>query len=218
MEENLEIIGKKLGMTQIYDESNKLVAVTVIEVGPCPVLQLKTQESDGYNAVQIGFGPQKEQRVSQALIGHCKKAGVEPVKTIREFRTNKSGGYQLGQVIGVDNLTEGQYVDVIATTKGRGFQGVVKRHGFSGQHDSHGSMMHRRPGSIGNRQWPGEVYKGKPMPGNMGNDRRTMQNLVVVKIIKDKNVVLVSGSVPGNNGSLVVVRNSKKKSAKKAGK
>ncbi len=194
-------------MTQVYDENNRLVPVTVIEVGPCPVTQIKTDEQEGYNAVQIGFGPNKEHRVSRPEVGHLKKAGIEPLNHLKEFRTNGEGdAYHVGDVLTVDKFEGVEKVDVIATTKGRGFQGVVKRWGFAGGPASHGSMFHRRGGSYGMCQWPGEVLKGKKMPGHMGDKSRTTQSLRVVKIIAEKNLLLVKGSIAGYNGSLVSVR------------
>lgn len=194
-------------MTQVFDESNRLVPVTVIEVGPCPVTQVKTEEKDGYSAVQIGFGSKKESRLSQPELGHLKKAGVDPVSKLQEFRTNGEGGeYNTGDVLTVEKFSENQKVDVIATAKGHGFQGVVKRWGFSGGPASHGSMFHRRGGSYGMCQWPGEILKGKKMPGRMGGGSRTTQNLKIVKVIPEKNLLLVKGSLPGYNGSMVTVR------------
>jgi large subunit ribosomal protein L3 len=208
---SLILLGKKVGMTQIYDGENRMVPVTVVEAGPCPVTQVKTVSTDGYNAVQIGFCVQKEQRLSRPEIGHLKKAGLSQfVSHLSEFRTAGEAEYKVGDVLTVAKFAEGALVDVIGTSKGRGFQGVMKRHNMDGQPDSHGHMMHRRPGSIGMRQTPGHVFKGKRMPGHMGQDRRTMQNLTVVKIIGDKNLLLLKGSLPGANGDFVVVRPAKK--------
>jgi len=206
------LIGKKIGMTQIYDDANQLVPVTVVEAGPCPVVQVKSSEKDGYEAVQIGFGAQKEHRTSKPLQGHFAKAKVEPVHELREFRTgDHDGDYNVGDVLTVAKFEEGQKVDVIGVTKGKGFQGVVKRWGFHGQPASHGSMMHRRGGSYGQCQWPGEIWKGKKMPGHDGHVRRTTQNLRVVKVIEDKNLLLIKGSVHGPNGGTVYVRTAVKK-------
>ncbi len=203
---NVALLGKKIGMTQVFDDKNRLVPVTVIEAGPCPVTQIKSSEKDGYNAVQIGFCPQKEHRLSKAAIGHIKKAGVQPVAELQEFRTNGEVELNLGDVLSVERFEAGQKIDVVGTSKGRGFQGVVKRYGFAGGPASHGSMFHRRGGSYGMCQWPGHVIKGKKMPGHMGDVRRTVQNLEVVKIIAEKNLILVKGSIPGSRGSLVTVR------------
>lgn len=213
MKENIEILGKKVGMTQVFTEDNKLVPVTVVEVGPCAILQVKTLEIDGYSAVQIGFQKQKESRATKAHLGHVKKSGSGPVMEIAEFRTEDSGAFKLGDTIGVERFSQGEKVDVISTTKGKGFQGVVKRWGFRGGPASHGSMWHRRGGSYGNCQWPGEVLKGKKMPGRTGGDKRTVQNLVIVKIIEDKNLLLIKGTFPGANGSFVTVRKAIKTKA-----
>ncbi len=204
------LIGKKLGMTQIFDEGNNMVAVTVVEAGPCPVTQVKTAQSDGYEAVQIGFGAQKEQRVSKPSLGHLKKAGVAPVRKLMEFRVENASEYKPGDVLTVSAFQEGQIVDIIGTTKGRGFQGVMKRYNFAGQPETHGHMMHRRPGSVGCRQTPGHIYKGRKMPGHMGQVRRTTQNHPIVKILEDKNILLIKGSLPGAKGDFVVVRPAKK--------
>ncbi len=207
----LILLGKKVGMTQIYDGENRLVPVTVVQAGPCPVTQVKTVDSDGYNAVQIGFQTQKEQRMSAPELGHLKKASLAaPVTHLGEFRTAGAPDFKVGDVLTVNKFSEGSTVDIIGTTKGRGFQGVVKRHNMDGQPATHGHMMHRRPGSIGMRQTPGHVFKGKRMPGHMGQARRTTQNLTVVKVMEDKNLLLIKGSLPGANGDFVVVRTAKK--------
>lgn len=207
---SLTLIGKKIGMTQFYNEANELVPVTVVEAGPCPVTQVKTVKTDGYNAVQVGFKAQKEQRMNQPALGHLKKAGVEPVAYLNEFRTEGEPSYKIGDVLTVEKFAEGQRIDVIGVAKGRGFQGVMKRWNFGGQPDTHGHMMHRRPGSIGMRQTPGHVYKGRKMPGHMGAVRRTVQNLIVVKVFGDKNILLIKGSFPGANGDTVYIREAKK--------
>lgn len=205
-----ELIGKKIGMTQIYDENNNLVPVTVVLAGPCPVTQVKTIETDGYNAVQIAFGVQKESRLTAPELGHLNKAGVAPSSTLGEIRFNEAPVLKIGDVLTVATFAPGQLVDVIGTTKGRGFQGVMKRHNMSGQPETHGHMMHRRVGSIGMRQTPGHVFKGKRMPGHMGNVRRTSQNLKIVKIDEAQNLILIKGSFPGANGDFVIVRNAVK--------
>lgn len=207
---SLTLIGKKIGMTQFYNEANELVPVTVVEAGPCPVTQVKTVKTDGYNAVQVGFKAQKEQRMNQPALGHLKKAGVAPVAYLNEFRTEGEPAYKIGDVLTVEKFAEGQRIDVIGVAKGRGFQGVMKRWDFGGQPDTHGHMMHRRPGSIGMRQTPGHVYKGRKMPGHMGAVRRTVQNLMVVKVFGDKNILLIKGSFPGANGDTVYIREAKK--------
>ena len=201
-------------MTQVYDGENTLVPVTVIEAGPCPVTQIKTAQSDGYEAVQIGFGAQKEQRMPKPALGHFKKAGTENLRKLAEFRVENASEFKLGDVITVAKFSEGQMVDVIGTTKGRGFQGGMKRYNFDGQPQTHGHMMHRRPGSVGCRQTPGHVYKGRKMPGHMGQVRCTTQNHPIVKVLEDKNILLIKGSIPGAKGDIVIVRPAKK--AKKA--
>lgn len=206
----LELIGKKIGMTQIYDENNNLVPVTVVQAGPCPVTQVKTVDSDGYNAVQIAFAPQKEQRLTAPELGHLKKAGVAAHSELGEIRFEGAPTLKVGDVLTVAKFAAGQLVDVIGTTKGRGFQGVMKRHNMSGQPETHGHMMHRRVGSIGMRQTPGHVFKGKRMPGHMGQVRRTMQNLKVVKIDEAQNLILIKGSFPGATGDFVIVRHAVK--------
>ena len=200
-------------MTQVFDADNALVAVTVVEAGPCPVTQVKTAQSDGYEAVQIGFGAQKESRMTKAELGHLKKAGVGALTELVEIRSDKPAELKVGDVLKVTNFTEGQKVDIIGTTKGKGFQGVMRRYNFAGQPATHGHMMHRRPGSVGCRQTPGHVYKGRKMPGHMGQVRRTTQNLSIVKILEDKNLLLIKGSSPGANGDIVLVRTAKKAKA-----
>ena len=203
---NVALLGKKIGMTQVFDDNNRLVPVTVIEAGPCPVTQIKSSETDGYNAVQIGFRPQKEHRLSRAAIGHVKKAGVEPVAELQEFRTNGDVELNLGDVLTVEKFEAGQKIDVSGLTKGKGFAGVVKRYGFRGGDATHGnSLSHRAPGSIGQCQTPGRVFKGKKMAGHMGDKKRTLQNLSVVRVDAERNLILVKGSVPGATGSNVVV-------------
>ncbi|MFU8847354.1 MAG: 50S ribosomal protein L3 [Opitutales bacterium] len=213
---NVALLGKKIGMTQVFDEENRLIPVTVIEAGPCPVTQVKSVEKDGYDAVQIGYRAQKEHRLSKAALGHFKKAGVEPVAELQEFRTNGDTGFNVGDTLTVEKFEEGQKIDVIGTSKGRGFQGVVKRYGFAGGPASHGSMFHRRGGSYGMCQWPGHVIKGKKMPGHMGDVRRTVQNLQIVKVVAEKNLILIKGSIPGSRGSLVTIRTAVKNKVSKA--
>lgn len=213
---NIALLGKKIGMTQVFDEDNRLIPVTVIEAGPCPVTQVKSTETDGYNAIQIGYRQQKEHRLSKAALGHLKKAGVEAVSELQEFRTNGDTELNVGDVLTVEKFEAGQKIDVIGTSKGRGFQGVVKRYGFAGGPASHGSMFHRRGGSYGMCQWPGHVIKGKKMPGHMGDVQRTVQNLKVVKVIAEKNLILVKGSIPGSRGSFVTVRTAVKQKTPKA--
>lgn len=202
-------------MTQVYDAQNVLVPVTVVEAGPCPVVQIKTIESDGYNAVQLGFGAKKAVRASKAEANHAKKAGLDSTpRVLNEVRLTAPADVKLGDVITVAAFAEGQVVDVLGVSKGKGFQGVVKRFRVGGGPASHGSMFHRRIGSIGMRQTPGRSWKNQRMPGHMGSLMRTVQNLRVVKIIAEKNLILVNGSIPGANGDDVIIRAGKK--AKKA--
>lgn len=212
---NVALLGKKIGMTQVFDDANRMIPVTVIEAGPCPVTQVKSDETDGYNAVQIGFRAQKSQRLSKAARGHFEKAGVEAQAELSEFRTNGDHDLNVGDVLTVEHFEAGQKIDVIGTSKGRGFQGVVKRYGFAGGPASHGSMFHRRGGSYGMCQWPGHVIKGKKMPGHMGDVQRTVQNLTVVKVVPEKNLILIKGSVPGARGSLLTVRSAVKNKVRK---
>ena len=204
------IIGKKLGMTQIFDEKGAVVPVTVIEAGPCNVVQVKTVETDGYNAIQLGFGEVKERKVNKPEMGHFKKASVSAQKHLREFRVEDLSSVKVGDVIKVDSFVVGDAVDIQGTSKGHGFQGVIKRHGQSRGPMGHGSMYHRRPGSMGSTSTPGRVFKGKKLPGHMGVETVTIQNLRVVAVDVDKNVILVKGSVPGSKGSILKIRNSVK--------
>ena len=212
------LIGKKLGMTQVYNEKGDAVSVTVVSVQGNAIVQVKTAAGkEGYSAVQIGFEDQKEQRLNKPLQGHFKKAGVSAKRILREFRIE--GDDQLpaaDAALGADLFANGQFVDVIGTTRGKGFQGAVKRHGFSGQMQSHGHMMHRRTGSIGCRSTPGLVWKNQKMPGHDGQVRRTTQNLVVVQSRPEEGLLLIKGSIPGSKGSIVIVRPAKKKPVKAA--
>ena len=210
------LIGKKVGMTQVYDEKGVLIPVTVIEVGPCKVTAIKTVERDGYSAIQLGYGERKAKNVTKASKGHFAKAGIEGATlpaVIREFRNGDAA--ELGSVLTAEIFNVGEYLDVVGLTKGRGFQGVVKRHGFSGGRASHGGGWERRPGSIGCCEWPGRVQKGKKMPGHMGNTRCTMQNLQIVQVRPADNVILVRGAVPGTNGGILLVKEALKKPAAK---
>ncbi len=205
------LIGKKLGMTQIFDDEGRRVPVTVIEAGPCSVIQRKTTENDGYEAIQLGFGAQKESRVTQPLVGQFKKAGVETMRELREVRVDASDETKAGDTLTAALFEDINFVDVSGTTKGKGFQGVVKRHGFSGGRASHGSHMHRRTGSIGMCTLPGRVFKGKRMPGHMGSVNVTTQNMKVVQVRAEENLILLKGAVPGANGSTLVLREALKK-------
>jgi large subunit ribosomal protein L3 len=211
------LLGKKIGMTQVYDAHNVLVPVTVVEAGPCAVVQVKTEASDGYNAVQIGFSAKKLKNSSKAEIAHAKKGGLDAApRVLSEVRVEGSPALKVGDVVTVANFAEGQLVDVIGITKGKGFQGVVKRWRVGGGPAAHGSMFHRRIGSIGMRQTPGRTWKNQTMPGHMGSERRTVQNLKVVKIVADKNLLLIKGAIPGANGDDVLVRLAIKGQPKKA--
>lgn len=193
-------------MTRVYDDRGKATAVTVIEAGGNTRLQVKTLENDGYSAVQVGFDTQKESRVTQPEMGHFNKAGSEPKKIVREFRLANGDVVPEELNLGVNVFQAGQIVDVIGQSKGKGFQGVMKKHGMHGQPAAHGSMMHRRNGAIGNRSTPGRVWKNMGMPGHLGDDRVTVQNLRILQVREAENVLLVTGAVPGPNGSYVVVR------------
>lgn len=211
------LIGKKIGMTQVYDAQNVLVPVTVVEAGPCAVVQVKTVETDGYNAVQLGFSQQKTKNASKAELAHAKKAGLDSApRVLSEVRLADKSDAKLGDVVTVEAFKEGQFVDVTGVTKGKGFQGVVRRFRVAGGPASHGSMFHRRIGSVGMRQTPGRVWKNQAMPGHMGSEKRTVQNLRVVKVIADKNLILVKGAIPGANGDDVIVRSAIKGQPKKA--
>lgn len=209
---SLGLLGKKLGMTHVYDDSGKATAVTVVDVSDNEVIQVKTTETDGYSAVQVGCGNKKASRVNKAQTGHFAKAGVEPKYSIREFRVEGEAPAP-GTKLTAEHFEKGQWVDVIGVTKGRGFAGVVKRYRFEGQRQTHGSMMHRRTGAIGCRLTPGRVWKNQRMPGHMGVDNRTVQNLQVMAARPEDNILLISGSIPGSKGSLVIVRPAKKKPA-----
>lgn len=210
---SLGLLGKKLGMTRLFDaDSRSMIPVTVIEVSGNTCLQVKTPEKDGYSAVQVGYGEQKEQRVGKPALGHFKKHGSAPKRVVREFRF-ESGDAAPEAHPGLETFTVGQIVDVIGTSKGRGFQGAVKRHGFGGLRMTHGSMMHRRTGAIGCRSTPGRVWKNQKMPGHMGDVRRTVQNLKVVAVRPEDGVILISGAVPGPKGGYLTIRPAKKKTA-----
>ena len=204
------LIGKKVGMTQIFDENGVVIPVTVIEAGPCVVAQVKTLEKDGYEAIQLGFGEVKEKKVNKPEKGHFTKANIKPLKHLREFKLDSIEGIKVGDELKVDIFAVGDKIDVQGTSKGKGFQGVIKRHGQSRGPMGHGSMYHRRPGSMGPTSTPGRVFKGKKLPGHMGVQTVTIQNLDVVKVDLDKNVILVKGSVPGTKGALLKIRPSVK--------
>ncbi len=204
------LLGKKLGMTRVYDDKGVATPVTVIEAGNNTAVQIKTEENDGYTGVQVGYGVQKEQRMTKPLLGHFKKAGSEPKKLLREFRLPDGTTLEGAVDLSVSQFAVGDVVDVIGQSKGKGFQGVMRKHNMDGQGASHGSMMHRRNGAIGNRSTPGRIWKNMGMPGHMGDERVTVQNLRVVQVRPDEGVILISGAVPGANGSYIVVRPAKK--------
>ena len=204
------LIGKKVGMTQIFDEEGKVIPVTVIEATPCTVTQIKTVEQDGYQAVQLGFGDVKESKLNKPRLGHLSKNKLAPKKYLREFRLDSVEGMKVGDELKADVFAVGDKVDVQGTSKGKGFQGVIKRHGQSRGPMGHGSMYHRRPGSMGPTSTPGRVFPGKKLPGHMGSVTVTIQNLEVIKVDLDKNVILVKGSVPGAKGSILKIKSSVK--------
>ncbi len=200
------LLGKKIGMTSVFSADGKNVPCTVIEVGPCVVTQVKTVEKDGYDALQLGFEDKKEKHTTQPMMGHFKAAGVAPQRHLAEFK-GFNGDYKLGDTITVDLFTDNDFVDVVGTSKGKGFQGVVKRHGFGGvgqsTHGQHNRL--RAPGSIGACSYPAKVFKGMRMAGQMGNERVTVQNLQVVKVLPEPNVLMIKGSIPGSKGSIVLI-------------
>lgn len=207
------ILGKKLGMTQIFTADGKVTPVTVIEAGPCVVVQRKSTAHDGYEAIQVGFGKKRERLFTKAEKGHFEKAGVKPMRFLREFRVESSEQFAVGQEIKADVFATGDKIDVTGKSKGKGFAGVIKRHGFARGGMSHGSMYHRRVGSLGATD-PARVFKGRKLPGRMGGDRVTIQGLTVAGIDIDRNLILVRGAVPGTRGGLVVVRETVKASRK----
>ena len=200
------ILGKKVGMTQYFTETGELIPVTVVEVTPNVVLQLKTIENDGYEAVQLGFDDLREVLSNRPAKGHVAKANATPKRFIREFNNVELSEYEVGQEITVDVFKAGDIVDVTGTSKGKGFQGAIKRHGQSRGPMAHGSRYHRRPGSMGGASFPSRVFKGKALPGQMGGDRITIQNLEVVKVDAERNVILIKGNVPGSKKSLVEIK------------
>ena len=204
------LIGKKVGMTQVFDEKGNVIPVTVIEAGPCVVAQVKTVDNDGYNAIQLGFGDVKEKHTNKPQRGHFSKAKLAVKKHLREFRVDTVDEVKVGDEIKADIFEAGEKIDVQGITKGKGFQGVIKRHGGHRGPMTHGSMYHRRPGSMGQRSTPGRVFKGKKLPGHMGRVTVTIQNLDVVRVDMDKNVILVKGSVPGAKGAILKVKSAVK--------
>lgn len=202
------ILGKKLGMTQIFDENRKLVPVTVIEAGPCFVSQKKTVEKDGYDAIQVAFGDIRESLVNKPKKGHFTKAGIPVKRFVKEFRLEDTSAYEVGSEIKAEVFAAGDKIDVTGISKGKGFQGVIKRHNFSRGPMSHGSKFHRAVGSMGASSDPSRTFKNKKMPGHMGCEKVTIQNLTVVKVYPEKNIILVKGAVPGPNKGLVTIKNA----------
>jgi large subunit ribosomal protein L3 len=218
MSKNLKgILGEKLGMTQVFDANNRVVPVTVVKAGPCVVTQIRTQEKDGYTAVQLAYGQIDPRKVTKPVAGHYAKAGVTPRRHLIELRTDSVDGYEIGQQLGADVFADGATVDVTGTTKGKGTAGVMKRHGFAGVSSSHGSHRnHRKPGSIGGCSTPARVFKGMRMAGRMGVDRQTTQSLRVVKVDIERGLLLIEGAVPGPKGALLLVRSAAKSKAQEA--
>ncbi|MCH6197771.1 50S ribosomal protein L3 [Corynebacterium mastitidis] len=205
------ILGTKLGMTQVFDDQNRVVPVTVVEAGPCVVTQIRTTETDGYNAIQIAYGEIDPRKVNKPQAGHYKKAGVTPRRHVTEIRMDDVSGYEVGQDVTVEIFNDVEFVDVTGITKGKGFAGGMKRHGFAGQGAAHGNQAaHRRVGGIGGAATPGRVFKGKRMAGRMGSDRVTTQNLKIQKVDADANLLLIKGAIPGNRGGIVIVKTAVK--------
>ncbi|WP_313756273.1 50S ribosomal protein L3 [Tissierella sp.] len=205
------IMGRKIGMTQIFKEDGSVVPVTVVEAGPLVVVQKKTVEIDGYNAIQIGFQDIKEQRINKPMKGHFNKGNVAYKKYLKEFKVENPDEYEIGQEIKADVFAEGDLVDVIGVSKGKGTQGVIKRHGFGRGRESHGSKFHRAPGGMSAGTYPGRVFKGHRMAGRMGNERVTVQNLEVVRVDADKNLILIKGAIPGPKKGIVTIKETVKK-------
>ena len=200
------LIGKKLGMTGLFSSEGKYFPVTVLQAGPCVVTQVKTVATDGYNALQLGFGEKKKSRINKPIKGHLKRSGEGCFERLREFSVDNPGDYKPGQTLSPDMFKVGERIDVTANSKGRGFSGVIKRHGFHGGGATHGSHSHRVPGSIGCSAWPAKVIKGKKMPGHYGNEQKTVRNLEIVDIRLKQNLILVKGAVPGSRSGLVLIK------------
>jgi len=199
------ILGRKIGMTNVFSAEGKLVPVTVLQVGPCVITQVKNMETDGYTALQLGYDEKPIEKLNKPVAGHLKKAGDKGFKVLREFRSDNVEEMEAGMTLGIDMFSVGDIVNVSGISKGRGFQGTIKRHGFSRGPETHGCRNHRAPGSIGNSAWPGKVIKGKKMPGHMGVDKKTMKNLTIVDIRHDENLLLVKGPVPGCKTGIIEV-------------
>jgi len=205
------ILGKKIGMTQVFDESGTAIPVTVIEAGPCPITQIKTHDQDGYNAIQLGFGDRRENKVNRPKAGHFKKANVKPLRFLRELRVDSTEGLSVGSTVDTGIFSPGDSVDVTGTSKGRGFAGVIKRWGFAGMKQSHGAEKnHRRPGSIGHSSSPSRVFKGKKMPGRQGGNQVTTQNLQVIQADPERNLLVIKGAVPGPPNALLIIKKAVK--------
>lgn len=200
------LIGKKIGMTNVFSANGRLIPVTVVQAGPCVVTQVKTEDRDGYNALQLGFDEKKVEKLNKPIAGHLKKTTDKGFRVLREFRTDNSGKIESGTTLSIDMFSVGDKVNISGISKGRGFQGTIKRHGFSRGPETHGSRNHRKPGSIGNSAWPAKVVKGKKMPGHMGTDRETVKNLIIVDIKHEDNLLLVKGPVPGFKTGILEVR------------
>jgi large subunit ribosomal protein L3 len=209
------ILGEKLGMTQVFTEEGRAIPVTVVQAGPCVVAQIRTQDRDGYSAVQLGFGEVKESRVTKPMKGHFAKGGVAAAKHLVEVRTDDASTYEVGSHVTVEKFAPGEHVDVIGISKGKGFAGVMKRHNFHGKPDSHGTeRKHRSSGSVGAGTTPGRVFKGMKGPGHLGHDRTTILSLEVVETDAERNLLLIKGAIPGPAGAIVVIRNAVKREAK----
>lgn len=200
------LIGKKIGMTNVFSANGRLIPVTVVQAGPCVVTQVKTEDRDGYNALQLGFDEKKVEKLNKPIAGHLKKTTDKGFRVLREFRTDDPGKIESGTTLSIDMFSVGDKVNISGISKGRGFQGTIKRHGFSRGPETHGSRNHRKPGSIGNSAWPAKVVKGKKMPGHMGTDRETVKNLIIVDIKHEDNLLLVKGPVPGFKTGILEVR------------
>ena len=206
------LLGKKLGMTRVFDQDGQMIPVTLIQAGPCPVVQLKTEKTDGYQAVQLGFLDRKNKHTTKPMAGHFKRAGISPTRILKEFRDFSQQSMDVGNLVKADIFNPGEKLDITGSTKGRGFAGVMKRHGFHGHKSSHGTHeSFRGAGSIGQCAYPGKVWKGKKMAGRMGNERYTVRNLPIIRLEAEKNLIWIKGAVPGPNGGIVEIRQTKKK-------
>jgi large subunit ribosomal protein L3 len=209
------ILGQKMGMTQVFTDEGRAIPVTVVQAGPCVVSQIRTQERDGYAAVQLGYGEMKESRATKPMKGHFAKGGVAPQKHLVEVRTDDASSYEVGSTVTVETFPAGEHVDVIGVSKGKGFAGVMKRHNFGGKPDSHGTeRKHRSTGSVGAGTTPGRVFKGMKGPGHLGHDRTTVLSLEVIESDAERNLLLIKGAIPGPTGALVMIRNAVKRGAK----